>query len=55
MLVPDKEGTKTLKEAYLDGLGGVLVFVGGIFLFRMLNDVYDRWFASDLKSLPPRK
>jgi hypothetical protein len=49
------EGSKSLGQAYFDGAKTVVMFVGGIFLFRIINDIYDNTFSSNLKDLPPRK
>jgi len=48
-----EEGSKSLAAAYTNGLKTVVVFVGGIFLFRAVNELYDRYLASDIKPLPP--
>lgn len=51
----NKEGSKSFFEAYLDGFGKVLLFVGGVFVFRAVNEIYDRYLASEIKPLPPRR
>jgi len=50
-----KEGSQSVSQAYLNGLGKVILFVGGVFVFRAVNEIYDRYLASDIKPLPPRR
>ena len=51
-----KEGTLSVSQAYIEGAGKVILFVGGIFLFRAVNELYDRYLASDTaKPVPPRR